>query len=512
MAYYAALVSLVQSLEEINHDHDHDRYRNFLLYNEQITKSLHEKFSLLLASLEDYSSKGDEEADRLERQIRDAACKAQDIIESQISNDIHSGDECHSSSYLQKVNEQVESIVAEVIWIKKSHNCEDLHLQNCSRDIDGSIRAPSDMNIIVGFDEDLAKLKAQLCGESSKLRVIPIVGMGGIGKTTLANTIFHDKLILYHFDIRVWVTVSKDYHIQKILQTILDSLNEVTQEVREMSERELSVYIYQHLKGRRYLVIMDDMWSKQVLNDINRIFPNDHNGSRILLTTRLSDVAVYADSFGSIHQMRFLNEEQRLPLAIVVVAGVLSKINRTRNLVLITKRRSNGKLKSCSIHDLLRDLCTQKVHSENFFQVMDENLYFRAKGTRNIRIEKDREYIRRVCIHPSYFSSIGAKDIGSHVHSILCFSDSYIVCKNLFSSALGFKLLRILDAIQILFTSFPGEIVKLFHLRFFACKIYINRNLSFPPTISQLQNLQTLIVAADMMSPNAGYILLPSEI
>lgn len=52
---------------------------------------------------------------------------------------------------------------------------------------------------MVGYEEDLIAIQERLCGESMKLKVIPIVGMGGIGKTTFAKHIFDDPLIAYHF-------------------------------------------------------------------------------------------------------------------------------------------------------------------------------------------------------------------------------------------------------------------------------------------------------------------------
>ncbi|XP_011084848.1 putative late blight resistance protein homolog R1A-3 [Sesamum indicum] len=126
-----------------------------------------------------------------------------------------------------------------------------------------------------------------------------------------------------------------------------------------MMDEELAECVYKTLKGRTYLIVMDDMWSTKTWDDVRRFFPDDQNGSRVLITTRLSDVAVYASS-SSLHQMRFLDEEWSwnllhdkvfeqqscppelerigrniaqscggLPLAIAVVAGILAKVDRT---------------------------------------------------------------------------------------------------------------------------------------------------------------------------------------
>lgn len=62
-------------------------------------------------------------------------------------------------------------------------------------------------NKMTGFDGILFQLMDLLTGESSSRRVVPIVGMGGIGKTTLAENAFHRNSIVRHFDVRVWVTI-----------------------------------------------------------------------------------------------------------------------------------------------------------------------------------------------------------------------------------------------------------------------------------------------------------------
>ncbi|KAL0287574.1 UNVERIFIED_CONTAM: Disease resistance protein RPP13 [Sesamum angustifolium] len=211
---------------------------------------------------------------------------------------------------------------------------------------------------MVGLEVDVLAMKSRLCGESRKLEFIPIYGMGGIGKTTLARSAYDDALIIESFHIRAWVTVSQDYSIQEMLFTLVDSIKAFSEKFDEEkhSYEQMAEHVYKNLKGRRYLVVLDDMWSIKAWDDVRRIFPDDNKGSRIMITTRLQDVDAYADSSCPLHEMRFMDADQSwillrekvfneqycppeleyigkmiarnfkgLPLAIVVViAGILS--------------------------------------------------------------------------------------------------------------------------------------------------------------------------------------------
>ncbi|XP_019256382.1 PREDICTED: putative late blight resistance protein homolog R1B-16 [Nicotiana attenuata] len=185
-------------------------------------------------------------------------------------------------------------------------------------------------------------------------------GNGGIGKTTLAKKAFDDPEIRHRFDIHVWVTVSQEYQIRDLLLGVLSS---PTNDIKEVSDNQLMDMIYKKFKGRRYLVVMDDIWSNDVWDLMTRTFPDDNNGSRIILTSRLKDLAIHADPDSIPHEISLLNLDQSwkllhekvfgaehevcptelkdigkqiaqkcqgLPLALLVVAGHLSKIARTR--------------------------------------------------------------------------------------------------------------------------------------------------------------------------------------
>ncbi|XP_028074166.1 putative disease resistance RPP13-like protein 1 [Camellia sinensis] len=85
---------------------------------------------------------------------------------------------------------------------------------------------------VYGREKDQRKIIELLvgAGESShnKVDVIPIVGMGGIGKTTLAQMVFNDETVKNHFDLNAWVCVSDEFELMKITKAIYDSVTSQT--------------------------------------------------------------------------------------------------------------------------------------------------------------------------------------------------------------------------------------------------------------------------------------------
>ncbi|KAL0417075.1 UNVERIFIED_CONTAM: putative disease resistance protein [Sesamum latifolium] len=211
---------------------------------------------------------------------------------------------------------------------------------------------------MVGFDERLERVMDELTGHKCDLQILPIVGMGGIGKTTLARNVFYHSYIVHHFDMRIWFTISQEYSSREILVHLLnDGKNQENSEtLAELGQR-----LYKNLFGRKYLIVMDDVWSIDVWGDLKRFFPDNRNGSRILVTTRLFNVVVSLGS-QSPYIMEFLDESKSwdlfcekafsrqgcpfpelekigkyitkccrgLPLAIVVIGGLLANSMMTR--------------------------------------------------------------------------------------------------------------------------------------------------------------------------------------
>ncbi|PHU17337.1 hypothetical protein BC332_13032 [Capsicum chinense] len=443
--------------------------------------------------------------------------------------------------------------------------------------------------------------------------------MGGIGKTTLAKKAYDHLTIRYHFDILAWVTISQEFRSRNVFFEALRCISK-GKDYDKMAESELADLVQKNQKGRRYLVVVDDIWSTDVWDSIRGIFPNYNSGSRILLTTRETEVAIYADTssphilnlengwkllcdkvFGPEHDHPLELEEigkdivekcQGLPLTISVIAGHLSNTAKTlegwkdvarnlrevvashpnrclgvlglsyqhlpnhlkpcflsmssfpedvqvdtwrliqlwiaegfirtsgsrksleevalnnledlisRNLIQAGKRRFNGEIKACGIHDLLREFCLIEAETTKFMHVDRTCPTFPTQ----------KRDVRHFSFQTQYYSADDCRRLLSPVaRSIYLFSEKQpsathynllglliyrrAVTLEVFSH---FKLLRVLAIFNrgVKFRSFPLVIAKLFHLRY----LEVRCNSNIPASISELQNLQTLVIHAHLYS------------
>ncbi|XP_016446457.1 putative late blight resistance protein homolog R1B-16 [Nicotiana tabacum] len=208
--------------------------------------------------------------------------------------------------------------------------------------------------VILGHEDEAETLLKRLVGRPKELDIVPIVGMPGLGKTTLATKLYSHETVMGHFDVRLWCCISQVYDRRKVLSEILKRLDKQNTAREESDPSEWADELRKLLKGKRYLIVVDDLWSIDSWDDLRTIFPDDNKGSRIVLTTRLNDVASYTSN--NPHHLRHLTEEESwellkktvfeeescpdeleeigneiassclgLPLAIVLTAGLLAR-------------------------------------------------------------------------------------------------------------------------------------------------------------------------------------------
>ncbi|XP_028079457.1 disease resistance protein RPP13-like [Camellia sinensis] len=349
-----------------------------------------------------------------------------------------------------------------------------------------------DEPIVVGFDEHIKTLMARVIDPDLKRHVVSIVGMPGLGKTTLAKKVFDsvvndDDYNFHHrFQCSAKVYASQRPNVKHLLQDIAKQVGLAKEKWEENVEANLSAY----LKGKRYVILIDDIWDTQTWDDLENGIPkNCKNGSRIIITSRNREVGLSICGVSFLYELQPLkpNESWNLfsmmvmdpleittdtiefqeleplgrkivercgfvPLAIVVVAGLLLRKEKTehawkgvldnmgqdddmcskilalsykdlpihlkpcflyfglfpedyeifafelinlwaaegfvqekgqrtpedvgedyldhlvaRNMVQVARRRYDGRIRTCRIHDLLHSLCIRVATECNFF-------------------------------------------------------------------------------------------------------------------------------------------------
>ncbi|CDP10351.1 unnamed protein product [Coffea canephora] len=419
-----------------------------------------------------------------------------------------------------------------------------------------------DHEVMVGLDDEAEKVIGRLRWGSKQVEIVPIVGMAGLGKTTLAKKVYNDSSVTCHFHIRLWCT----------------------DEFQNLDEHALLEKLYQRLLKNRYLVVFDDVWGIEVWNELRNAFPNDKNQSRIIFTSRSSNVASQVQYGGEPHKFRCLTVEESfellqkkvfgeeeecpqalhelgmeivkkcwgLPFAVVVVAGILATIKHDillwekfaesltstmvsgtdqwkkslelsyehlsynlkacllyfaafredekigakslmrlwiaegfveiiegkrsedsaeeylmdligRNLVMVSKSRSIGGVKTCYIHDLIFEFCKGKAKEKKFLQVLrgyDELSTFNVP--RNLRrlpiCSSEEDFIKSRLFCP-YLGTLVFFDATPGYDKFKLLNISFLFCI--------YKHLNVLnlEGINLMLKELPAEVEPLLCLR-----------------------------------------------
>nr|XP_023899856.1 putative disease resistance protein At3g14460 [Quercus suber] len=147
---------------------------------------------------------------------------------------------------------------------------------------------------MIGRDMDkeaIFKLWESDVAISDKICVVPIVGMGGIGKTTLAQFVFNHEKVKKSFDLKAWVCVSENFNNREILKAIFEEIEGSASNFEHLQP--LVKEIQKTLKGKKFFLVLDDVWNENsgVWDNFIKVFECEAQEVKIIVTTRSKEVA-----------------------------------------------------------------------------------------------------------------------------------------------------------------------------------------------------------------------------
>jgi disease resistance protein RPM1 len=169
---------------------------------------------------------------------------------------------------------------------------------------------------VVGIESTRDELISWLVGGVSKRSVISVVGMGGIGKTTLTKKVYENESVKGHFDCSVWITVSQSYNVSKILMSMIKQIYQAKDtapgQVDMTDEITLISQLRKCLQQKRYVVVFDDVWKTEFWEIVKHALPYNDRGSRIIITTRsdLIGVSCRESLSDQVHKLQPLSQDK----------------------------------------------------------------------------------------------------------------------------------------------------------------------------------------------------------
>jgi disease resistance protein RPM1 len=318
--------------------------------------------------------------------IRDLAYDTEDCLEEfmVLIKDKNMLQQCFNLGARHHIAVQIKAIkqrIQELNQTRRRYNLTQLTQTN-SDDMKGDFQVTRNFSALyteeaqlVGFEKPKAELLEKIFSKTDGGRkVVSVVGMGGLGKTTLAKKVYDSKELHDKFVNCGWITVSQSFSIMELLKDLIKQLlGEMSLEYLLKQNKGITLqpqhctsHLREQLHGKRYFVVLDDLWTIEAWNSIQFAFP-EHSSEHgcVVVTTRITEVAKVCSSPYPelIHHLKALEDKDAkelllkkvhepsnadedklldeilkkcggLPLAIVTIGGLLANkgINEWKSL------------------------------------------------------------------------------------------------------------------------------------------------------------------------------------
>ncbi|KAG4180836.1 hypothetical protein ERO13_A10G189400v2 [Gossypium hirsutum] len=195
---------------------------------------------------------------------------------------------------------KIRDLTSKLKDLEPQRNKLELRMTDCERPTRLEQRLqPTSLEIenhVYGRDKDKQTiLDLILKSDDERNFVIPILGMGGIGKTTLAQLVYNDASIQHHFHLKAWACVSDYFDVLRITKEILQSITAVS-----CNDNDLNIVqekLQKELSGKKFLIVLDDVWNENYheWTILQSPFKTRTQGSKIIVTTRNHGVSSTMD-------------------------------------------------------------------------------------------------------------------------------------------------------------------------------------------------------------------------
>ena len=223
---------------------------------------------------------------------------------------------------IKNVRERVDAISGHKDKFNLAQGPEPRNIKIHKRDMTHSFVDPSN---VIGRDDDRKKIIRLLMNPDDRrnVNVIPIVGLGGLGKTALAKLVYNDILVVSHFQLRMWVCASEDFNVTRLIKEIIKStidkidenfgvhglqnnLRELLRDkkfIDNLGVDELQFRLRELLKDNKFLLVLDDVWNedRNKWMELQDLLLGAYNGSKIIVTTRNNSVATIMGTVPTYH-------------------------------------------------------------------------------------------------------------------------------------------------------------------------------------------------------------------